>query len=80
MSKMKFKLNSNGVKELLKSSQMMNICNKHAINAQKKLGTGYEITSFEGKNRVNASVSAVTHKARKENAEENTILKAVMSS
>ncbi len=80
MSKMKFKLNRAGVGELLNSSQMKKVCNKYAINAQKKLGKGYKARSFVGTDRVKASVGAVTHKAKKENAEENTILKAVLSS
>ena len=38
---------------------------------------GYEVTTYTGKNRVNASVFAATAEARRENAAHNSILKAV---
>lgn len=71
------KLNKRGVKELLKSQEMMNICTKYAYRAQAKLGDGYEVTYRTGKNRVIASVAAVTDEAKKENRKNNTILKAL---
>lgn len=77
MAKVKFQLNRSGVRELLKSSEMMSVCQKYANNALSRLGPGYEVTTYSGKNRVNAEVAAVTYAARKENAENNSILKAV---
>lgn len=71
------KLNKSGVKELLKSQEMMNICTEYAYRAQAKLGDGYEVTCRTGKNRVIASVAAVTDEAKKENRKNNTILKAL---
>lgn len=76
-NKMVFKLNRAGVRQLLKSQQMMSICKDHAGRAVERLGDGYEADSYVGVNRVNASVRAVSYEARKENAESNTILKAV---
>lgn len=79
MSKAKFELNRAGVRELLKSSEMLQICEGYAKKAQSQLGDGYSVSTYNGKNRVNASVSAQSYAARKENSENNTILKAVMS-
>lgn len=79
MSNVKVEINQEGVKELMKSPEMLSICEEYAQNALQKLGDGYEVTSMIGKNRCNASVSAVTSKAKRENSEKNTILKAVCS-
>jgi hypothetical protein len=57
----------------------MRICEGYANKAKSQLGEGYSVTTHTGKNRVNASVAAQTFKARRENAENNTILKAVLS-
>ena len=72
-----FELNTAGVRELMLSDEMMAVCNKYASAAVSRLGAGYEASSYHGKTRVNASVMAVTHKAKKENLETNSILKAV---
>lgn len=77
MAKVEIKLNREGVRELLRSEEMKTICTEHANNALERLGTGYSVSSAVGKNRVNASVFAETYKAKKENAEQNTILKAL---
>lgn len=77
MAKIKFQLNRSGVRELLKSSEMMSVCQKYANSALSRLGPGYEVSTYSGTNRVNAEVAAVTYAARKENAENNSILKAV---
>jgi hypothetical protein len=79
MSDFKFELNRDGVRELLTSPEMMRICEGYANKAKSQLGEGYSVTTHTGKNRVNASVAAQTFKARRENAENNTILKAVLS-
>ena len=73
----KFELNTEGVKNLLQSSEMMEICKGYAYNAQARLGKGYEVTTHTGKTRVNAQVAAVTYEAKKDNAKKNTILKAI---
>lgn len=70
-------LNRSGVRELLKSEEMMQICKGYADNALGRLGDGYEVTCHIGKNRVNAEVKAVSFGARKENLENNSILKAL---
>lgn len=77
MNKVKIELNSEGVRELLRSQEMEDICKEYVLNAQAKLGEGYEVTTRTGKNRVNASIAAVTPKAIKENKKNNSILKAL---
>ncbi len=75
--KFKFELNRAGVRELMRSQEMLSVCQYEARRALDKLGDGYEADTYIGKNRVNAMVSASSYKARKENSESNTILKAV---
>lgn len=77
MNNFRFKLDRAGVRELLRSRDMANVCEGYANNIQSRCGEGYEVTTHTGKTRVNASVMAVTVEARKENAENNTLLKAV---
>jgi hypothetical protein len=80
MAKVKFELNREGVRDLLRSKEMMDVCQKYANNALGKLGDGYEVTTHTGSNRVNAEVAAVTYAAKKENLSDNTIIKAVFGS
>lgn len=77
MSKFKFKLNSTGVKQLLKSNEMQAVITAKASEIRTRCGDGYEQDLRVGKNRVNSMVWASTPKALKDNAENNTILKAV---
>ena len=79
MSKVNFKLNKAGVRELLKSGEMMQICAQHANEIAGKANSscpGYEVTTHTGPSRVNASVVAATSEARKDNYDNNTLLKA----
>ena len=77
MSNFKFELNRNGVIELLKSQEMLDICKEYADNVQAKAGVGYEVTTYVGSKRVNASVHAETYEALKDNYDNNTLLKAL---
>lgn len=80
MANLRFELNREGVRDLLRSKEMMNVCQEYANNALGKLGDGYEVTTHTGTNRVNAQVAAVTAAAKKENLSDNTIIKAVFGS
>jgi len=77
MSNMRFELNKDGVAELMKSPEMMAICKGYADNALGRLGDGYEVSTYTGKTRANASIKAVTREAMKEQYEDNSILKAL---
>lgn len=76
MSKVKFKLNRGGVRQLLRSSEAKAICEEYANAIQTRAGEGYEVTSMVGTNRANASVYAATVEARRDNYKNNTLLKA----
>ena len=79
MSGFKFELNEDGVRELMKSPEMMSTCQGYADKALSQLGNGYISTQHTGVNRVNVSVAAETYKAKIDNSKDNTILKAVLS-
>lgn len=75
----KIVLNRSGVRQLMRSDEMEQICKELAYEAKAKLGDGYAVSSMKGKNRANASIIAVSKKAKKESKKHNTIIKAVMS-
>lgn len=72
-----FKLNRAGVSELMKSGSMQKVLSQYASDIQDRCGDGYVKDIHVGKNRANASVSAKTRKAKKDNLKNNTLLKAV---
>lgn len=77
MAEVKIELDREGVRALLRSPEMMEICKGHADAARGRLSAGYAVTTHTGKNRVNAQIAAETSAARRENAKGNTILKAL---
>lgn len=77
MARVEIVLNREGIKSLLKSEEMMSVCKEYAEQIRQKCGDGYEVSPYVGKNRVNVSVSAETLEARKDNSENNTLLKAM---
>jgi len=77
MAKSGFKLNYAGVGQLLKSAEMQSVLSKQASAIKNRCGEGYEQDIFVGKNRANAMVRAETAKAKKDNYNNNTLLKAV---
>lgn len=70
-------LNSEGVRALLRSDEIKSECEKRANEAVGRLGAGYEVTTHTGKNRVNVSIFAESSEAKRDNMENNTILKAL---
>lgn len=78
MAKVGFELNRDGVKQLLQSAEMLNICTEYARTVAKNAGEGYEIDPYpSGKTRVNVGVKAASPKAVKDCFQNNTLLKAV---
>lgn len=77
MADVRIELNSDGIRELLRSNEMLAICEKHANKALNKLGDGYEVTTHTGPGRVNASIGTASYEAMADNMENNTILKAL---
>lgn len=79
MSKITFVLNSKGVNQLLKSSEVQSALSSIADKIQSKAGVGYEKNSHVGKNRANAMVYPDSIKAKVDNSKNNTLLKAARS-
>ena len=75
--KFHFELDSDGVRQLLKSAEMRSVCQNHANRIAGRAGEGYEVDTYSGRTRVNASVYAATDKAYRDNLKNNTLLKAV---
>ncbi|HEP1801721.1 TPA: hypothetical protein VB870_001455 [Streptococcus suis] len=79
MASMKFKLNSAGVRELMKSPEMQAVLTDKANAIRNRAGDGYESDIYVGKARANAMVYADSFKAKRDNKKNNTLLKAVKS-
>lgn len=72
-----FKLNRAGVRQLMQSEEMQKVLSEKASQIQNRCGDGYESDVMVGKNRANAMVWADTSQAKRDNMDNNTILKAV---
>lgn len=77
MTKVKIVLNRSGVRELLKSEEMMSIVKQHADETKKALRDGYVVTTQVGRNRVNAEIATETIQSMVDNSKNNSILKAL---
>ena len=75
--KFRVELNSEGVRELLRSPEMAAICREHAQAIANRAGEGYTVSTYTGATRVNASVMTATTDAARDNMKNNTLLKAV---
>lgn len=77
MAKMEFKLNRDGVANMMKSAEMQGILTDKASAIKNRCGDGYESDIYVGKNRANAMVVAKSNQAKRDNLKNNTLLKAV---
>lgn len=77
MGNVRIVLNKEGVRELLRSKEMMNVCEGIANDALSSLGAGFSTNTMVGRNRVNAEITADSYEARISNSRNNTILKAL---
>lgn len=77
MSKAKFVLNRQGVRELLRGEEMQAVLNAYAATVKSNCGDGFARDSHVGKNRANAMIYAETKEAVAKNYENNTLLKAL---
>lgn len=77
MSKFKFKLNSAGVRSLLKGQEMIGILKKEADAVRSRAGEGYVSNTYVGKNRANASVKVGDYRSYRDNLKNNTLTKAL---
>ena len=81
-SKFRFVLNREGVRDLLKSEEMINCMKGYATNGVNAVANmdDFDIEIYSGKNRANVSISARTEKGKKDNLNNNILLKALGSS
>lgn len=77
MKKVRVKLNRGGVRELLRSEEMLKECERHARRVASVSGAGYEVSEYTGRNRVNVSIYAESDEAKRDNRKNNTLLKVV---
>lgn len=76
MAKLKIKLNSKGVRDLLKSQEILDTCVTVARDAASRAGSGYEADHGHlGKTRASAIVYPASAAARRDNYSNNTLLK-----
>ena len=76
MAKMRIKLKRRGVRELLKSAEIMDECVCIAQEKANEAGSGYAVDSgYVGKTRASAIVYPSSAKARQDNYHNNTLLK-----
>lgn len=73
----RIELNSAGVRELLKSSEMQNIVKSKADEIQSRCGTGYVTDTYNAGTRVIASVATSDYESMQDQYENNTLLKAL---
>ena len=80
MSKVEFELNNAGVRELLKSTEAQGICMQYAsavLGRASASSDGYVVEARRYPERSGAAVRAETSEARKDNYDNNTLLKAL---
>lgn len=77
MADVKIVLNSQGVRELLRSEEIKAFCEERASKALSELGDGHELKTVMWPDRVTTTIHAVSYKAKKNNLKNNTILKAL---
>lgn len=70
-------LNSSGVRQLLRSKEMLRVVESHGAATVSGLGDGYEMSSMTGYDRAHAFVRAVSYQAMEECMEDNAILRAL---
>lgn len=78
MSKFYVELNSDGVKELLRSAEMQSVLNQYGSQVQSRTGgDGYTVSVVQSSDRAKALVSAETKEAKIDNLENNTLVRAL---
>lgn len=77
MSNVTIKLNSGGVRELLQSAAIGAAVMEAAAGVRARAGDGYTVEAYTTSQRTAARVKAETDEAKKENRENNTLLRAL---
>ena len=77
MSKVLFELNTKGVGQLLKSSEMRDVVEKAAQGVAARAMGSYDVKTVMAGTRVIAAVETADKDTYKENLETNTLLRAL---
>ena len=77
MSKVRIKLNRAGMRQMLRSPEVLTALGNAADEITGRCGDGYESGSSVGRERALAYARAATKEARQDNHDNNTLLKAV---
>lgn len=77
MSKIEIELNSAGIRELLRSQEIMDELQSAADGIRAKLGDKFETEQFVGAGRANVSVYTTDAAAIEDNKQTNAMLKAM---
>lgn len=77
MSSNRIVLNFSGVRDLLKSPEIKSTLTDIASDIRVRCGEGYTQDLYVGRNRANASVSADSIHAKRNNLKHNTLLKSL---
>lgn len=77
MPSVEIKLNTAGVRELLKSAEIQDECRKIAQQVQARVGDGYVVEDRNYPERSGAAVRIDSPQAYRDNLKNNTLLKAV---
>ena len=77
MAKVRFELNREGVRELLKSSEMENILDDYASAVVNNAGEGFKKEFYSGTNRNSYTIVPGNADAHFKNIRENTLIKAL---
>jgi len=75
MDKFKFVLNREGVRELMRSDEMVGVLTEFADRVANRAGDGY--STHIGPNRANVSVVTDTDEAYYDNLDNNTLEKSI---
>jgi hypothetical protein len=75
--KVKVKLNRAGVRDLLRSQELLDCCQSYANAALSRLGEGHAVTTYVGTNRVTVRLAATWNQTRSAALKGNTLLKAL---
>lgn len=77
MSKTEIRVNKNGVRELLRSDEAKAVCEEYASKVQQRAGEGYVMEERNYPRRSGYAIRPDTYKARRDNLENNTLLKVL---
>lgn len=77
MGSFTLELNSDGVRELLKSTEILSACQEAADGVISRAGPGYQTGAYTGANRVNVSIYTEDPAVIQDNLDNNTLLKAL---